>query len=37
MKQITLSPEQEKLLEKLRNTGKYNTDEEAIARAFQLL
>ncbi|MEM1171183.1 MAG: hypothetical protein AAGJ08_19405 [Cyanobacteria bacterium P01_H01_bin.35] len=37
MKQITLTPEQEKLLEKLLNTGKYNTVKEAIARAFQLL
>ncbi len=37
MKQITLTPEQEKLLEKLLNTGKYNTAQEAIARAFQLL
>ena len=37
MRQITLTPEQEKLLEKLLNTGKYNTDQEAIARAFQLL
>ncbi|MGD1699799.1 ribbon-helix-helix domain-containing protein [Dapis sp. BLCC M229] len=37
MKQITLTPEQEKLLEKLLNTGKYKTAQEAIARAFQLL
>ena len=37
MRQITLTPEQEKLLEKLLNTGKYNTDQEAFARAFQLL
>ena len=37
MKQITLTREQEKLLEKLLNTGKYNTVKEAIARAFQLL
>ncbi|NEQ35777.1 MAG: hypothetical protein F6K40_05545 [Okeania sp. SIO3I5] len=37
MRQITLTSEQEKLLEKLLNTGKYNTAQEAIARAFQLL
>ncbi|NES02829.1 MAG: hypothetical protein F6K22_08195 [Okeania sp. SIO2F4] len=37
MRQIILTPEQEKLLEKLLNTGKYNTAQEAIARAFQLL
>jgi len=37
MRQITLTSEQEKLLEKLLNTGKYNTAQEAIAKAFQLL
>jgi len=37
MKQITLTTEQEKLLEKLLNTGKYNTAQEAIAKAFKLL
>jgi len=37
MRQITLTSEQEKLLEKLLITGKYNTAQEAIARAFQLL
>ena len=37
MRQITLTSEQEKLLEKLLNSGKYNTAQEAIARAFQLL
>ncbi|MGD1807796.1 hypothetical protein ACP6PL_20495 [Dapis sp. BLCC M126] len=37
MKQITLTPAPEKLLEKLLNTGKYNTAQVAIARAFQLL
>ncbi len=37
MRQITLTTEQEKLLEKLLKTGKYNTAQEAIARAFQLL
>ncbi|NEP77542.1 MAG: hypothetical protein F6K39_04760 [Okeania sp. SIO3B3] len=37
MRQITLTPEQEKFLERLLNTGKYNTFQEAIARAFQLL
>lgn len=37
MRQITLTPEQEKFLEKLLKTGKYNTAQEAIARAFQLL
>ncbi|NEO52088.1 MAG: hypothetical protein F6K54_02710 [Okeania sp. SIO3B5] len=37
MRQITLTSEQEKFLEKLLNTGKYNTAQEAIARAFQLL
>jgi len=34
MRRITLIPEQEKFLERLLNTGKYNTDQEAIARAF---
>ncbi|NER07568.1 MAG: hypothetical protein F6K17_35900 [Okeania sp. SIO3C4] len=37
MRQITLTPEQEKFLERLLNTGKYNTFQEAIARGFQLL
>ncbi|NET25468.1 hypothetical protein [Okeania sp. SIO1I7] len=37
MRQITLTPEQEKFLERLLNTGKYNTFQEAIARVFQLL
>ncbi|NEO52090.1 MAG: hypothetical protein F6K54_02725 [Okeania sp. SIO3B5] len=37
MRQITLTSEQEKLLEKLLNTGKYNIFQEAFARAFQLL
>ncbi|NEP87387.1 MAG: hypothetical protein F6K18_11435 [Okeania sp. SIO2C2] len=37
MRQITLTPEQEKFLERLLKTGRYNTFQETIARVFQLL
>ena len=37
MIQITLTTEQEQFLEKQLKTGKYNTPQEVISKAFQLL
>jgi putative addiction module CopG family antidote len=37
MIQITLTPEQEQFLERQLKTGKYNTPQEVISKAFQLL
>lgn len=37
MIQITLTSEQEQFLEKQLKTGKYNTPQEVISKAFQLL
>ncbi|WP_017303592.1 ribbon-helix-helix domain-containing protein [Spirulina subsalsa] len=37
MRQITLTPEQEQFLDKQLKTGKYNSPQEVIAKAFQLL